>query len=86
LEKFISDVCHKIDYIEAVMPKIFHYYMSRPCGTSFGTKFECLPVSIELLEQIKWLYHAGSVDIIMSNWLGAMNYGIITAHKLASQL
>jgi hypothetical protein len=41
---------------------------------------------MELSEEIQGLYHAGSVGIIMSGWLGAMNYGIITAHKLAITL
>lgn len=35
-----------------------------------------------LSEQIAGLYHAGSVGIIMSGWLGTMNYGVITANKL----
>ena len=32
------------------------------------------------------LYHAGSVGIIMSGWLGAMNYGVIVANEVDSQL
>ena len=51
-------------------------------GTSFGTKFEGLKVSMELSHQIEGLYHAGSVGIIMSGWLGTMNYGVITANKM----
>ena len=51
-------------------------------GTSFGTKFEGLKVSMDLSDQIAGLYHAGSVGIIMSGWLGSMNYGVITANKL----
>jgi hypothetical protein len=35
-------------------------------------------------DEIPGLYHAGSVGIIMSGWLGAMNYGVIVAHKLAT--
>jgi len=35
-----------------------------------------------LPEQIAGLHHAGSVGIIMSGWLGAINYGIITANKM----
>jgi phytoene dehydrogenase-like protein len=86
LEKFIPDVRQKIDYTEVATPKTFFRYTGHPCGTSFGTKFEGLKVSMELSDQIKGLYHTGSVGIIMSGWLGAMNYGIITAHKLASNL
>ena len=37
---------------------------------------------MELSEQISGLYHAGSVGIIMSGWLGSMNYGVITANGL----
>jgi hypothetical protein len=32
------------------------------------------------------LYHAGSVGIIMSGWLGAMNYGVIVANDVDSLL
>ncbi|MGY8719948.1 MAG: phytoene dehydrogenase, partial [Verrucomicrobiia bacterium] len=51
-------------------------------GTSFGTKFEGLKVSMELSDQLPGLYHAGSVGIIMSGWLGTINYGVITANKI----
>ena len=51
-------------------------------GTSFGTKFEGLKVSMDLPDQVAGLYHAGSVGIIMSGWLGSMNYGVIVANKL----
>ncbi|MBL6912374.1 MAG: phytoene dehydrogenase, partial [Puniceicoccaceae bacterium] len=33
-------------------------------------------------DHIEGLYHAGSVGIIMSGWLGTMNYGVITANKM----
>ena len=55
-------------------------------GASFGTKFEGLAVSRALPQQIAGLYHAGSVGIIMSGWLGAMNYGVIVANEVDSQL
>ena len=51
-------------------------------GTSFGTKFEGLKVSMDLPERLPGLYHAGSVGIIMSGWLGTINYGVITANKV----
>ena len=51
-------------------------------GTSFGTKFEGLKVSMDLPTQIPGLYHAGSVGIIMSGWLGTINYGVITANQI----
>ena len=51
-------------------------------GASFGTKFEGLPVSQALPSQITGLYHAGSVGIIMSGWLGAINYGVIVSNEV----
>ena len=37
-------------------------------------------------QQIAGLYHAGSVGIIMSGWLGAMNYGVIVANDVDALL
>ena len=82
LESFIPGVRDKIDHIEAATPRTVNYYTKSMQGTSFGTKFEGLKVSMELSDQISGLYHAGSVGIIMSGWLGSMNYGVITANKL----
>lgn len=82
LERFIPDVRQKISHLEAATPKTVESYTRHPKGTSFGTKFEGLPVSLSLSEQIAGLHHAGSVGIIMSGWLGAINYGIITANKM----
>ncbi len=82
LERFIPGVRSKISHLEAATPKTVESYTRHPLGTSFGTKFEGLPVSMSLSDQIQGLYHAGSVGIIMSGWLGAMNYGIITANKM----
>jgi hypothetical protein len=39
-----------------------------------------------LSEQIAGLYHAGSVGIIMSGWLGAVNYGVIVANDVDAYL
>ncbi|MDE6576125.1 MAG: FAD-dependent oxidoreductase [Opitutales bacterium] len=86
LESFLPDIRQKIDFTEAATPKTFYRYTGHPCGTSFGTKFEGLELSMELPNEVQGLYHAGSVGIIMSGWLGAMNYGVIAAHKLASSL
>lgn len=86
LEKIIPNVREKIDYLEAATPLTLNNYTGHPCGTSFGTKFEGLGISMNLSDEISGLYHAGSVGIIMSGWLGAMNYGVITAHKLATEL
>ena len=86
LETFIPGVREKIDHIEAATPRTVNYYTRSMQGTSFGTKFEGLKVSMELSNQIEGLYHAGSVGIIMSGWLGTMNYGVITANKIDKQL
>jgi hypothetical protein len=51
-------------------------------GASFGTKFEGLKVSMNLPNEIQGLYHAGSVGIIMSGWLGAVNYGVIVSNNV----
>ena len=86
LEKFIPDVRAKIDWKEAATPRTIERYTTHLNGTSFGTKFEGLPVSMHLSEKLPGLFHAGSVGIIMSGWLGTINYGIITANKVDKYL
>lgn len=86
LEVFIPDVREKISHIEAATPRTVENFTRHPSGTSFGTKFEGLPVSMALSDEISGLHHAGSVGIIMSGWLGAINYGIITANKMDKYL
>ena len=82
LERYIPDVRGKIDWKEAATPRTIERYTTHFGGTSFGTKFEGLKVSMDLSEQLPGLYHAGSVGIIMSGWLGTINYGVITANKV----
>ena len=86
LEKFIPGVTEKIDWMEAATPRTIERYTKHFKGTSFGTKFEGLKVSMDLPEQLPGLYHAGSVGIIMSGWLGTINYGVITANKIDKKL
>ncbi|MCA8911564.1 MAG: hypothetical protein KDB82_07655 [Planctomycetes bacterium] len=86
LEKYIPDVRGKIDHLEASTPRTFNFYTQQMQGASFGTKFEGLDVSMKLSEHVPGLYHAGSVGIIMSGWLGTVNYGVITANKMAEYL
>ncbi len=86
LEKFIPDVRGKIDWQEAATPRTIERYTTHLNGTSFGTKFEGLPVSMNLSEKLPGLFHAGSVGIIMSGWLGTINYGVITANKVDKYL
>jgi len=82
LERFIPGVRGIIDWKEAATPRTIERYTTHFGGTSFGTKFEGLKVSMDLSEQLPGLYHAGSVGIIMSGWLGTINYGVITANKV----
>ncbi len=86
LEKYVPNVRSKVDHVEASTPRTFEHYTRHVQGASFGTKFEGLAVSRGLPQQIAGLYHAGSVGIIMSGWLGAMNYGVIVANDVDSLL
>ncbi len=86
LEKYVPNCREKIEWVEASTPRTFHHYTKHQLGASFGTKFEGLAVSRGLPEQIRGLYHAGSVGIIMSGWLGAMNYGVIVANDVDQSL
>ncbi len=81
LEKYIPGVKNKIDYVEAATPVTFKRYTLHPGGSSFGTKFEGLKPSMEIGNEIGGLFHTGSVGIIMSGWLGTVNYGVIVANN-----
>ncbi len=82
LARYIPDIRAKVDWIEASTPRTFKHYTRHMQGASFGTKFEGLKVSQTLPEQVRGLFHAGSVGIIMSGWLGAVNYGVIVANEV----
>ena len=82
LDKYVPGIRDKVDHAEAATPQTFQHYTKHLSGASFGTKFEGLAVSRALPEQIPGLYHAGSVGIIMSGWLGAINYGVIVANDV----
>ena len=86
LEKYLPNCREKIDHVEAATPITFEHYTKHKLGSSFGTKFEGLGVSRALPDQVKGLYHAGSVGIIMSGWLGTINYGVIVANDVDSYL
>jgi phytoene dehydrogenase-like protein len=86
LEKYLPGVAAKIDHLEASTPRTFEHYTRHMAGASFGTKFEGLKISQELPKQIGGLFHAGSVGIIMSGWLGAINYGVIVANEIDKRL
>ncbi|MCL2305876.1 MAG: FAD-dependent oxidoreductase [Planctomycetaceae bacterium] len=82
LERYVSNVREKVAYVEAATPCTFERYTGHWGGASFGTKYEGLAVSRKLPQKIAGLYHAGSVGIIMSGWLGAVNYGVIAANDI----
>ncbi len=86
LEKYLPGIRGKIDHVEASTPRTFEFYTHQVMGATFGTKFEGLQVSMDLPKQVPGLFHAGSVGIIMSGWLGAINYGVIVANEVDSYL
>lgn len=86
LEKYIPGVRSKIEWREAATPRTIERYTTHAGGTSFGTKFEGLKVSMDLPEKLPGLHHAGSVGIIMSGWLGTINYGVIVANRIDKAL
>lgn len=86
LNGYLPNIRDRIDHAEAATPKTFQHYTAHIEGASFGTKFEGLMVSRALPEQVGGLYHAGSVGIIMSGWLGAINYGVIVANDVDNRL
>ncbi|TWT59352.1 phytoene desaturase family protein [Rubinisphaera italica] len=86
LEQYVPGIREKLDWVEASTPRTFKHYTRHIQGSSFGTKFEGLKVSQDLPQQIQGLHHAGSVGIIMSGWLGAMNYGVIVSNEIDKYL
>lgn len=86
LERYIPGIRNKCDWVEAATPMTFNRYTLHTKGTSFGTKFEGLDVSRNLFKVLPGLFHVGSVGIIMSGWLGAINYGVIVANDADAYL
>lgn len=86
LEKYLPGVREKCDWLEAATPKTFQRYTLHTKGSSFGTKFEGLDISRSIFKAVPGLFHVGSVGIIMSGWLGAINYGVIVANDVDAHL
>lgn len=86
LEVYFPDLRDHLETVEAATPRTVERYTLHPQGSSFGTKFEGLDVSMNLHKEVQGLFHAGSVGIIMSGWLGAANYGVIQSNEVASYL
>jgi len=82
LDRYIPGIRDKVDTIESATPKTFNRYTLHTMGTSFGTKFEGLDISRSIFKEVGGLFHVGSVGIIMSGWLGAINYGVIVANDV----
>ncbi|HBI16311.1 MAG TPA: phytoene dehydrogenase [Desulfobulbaceae bacterium] len=82
LERYIPGIREKVDWVEAATPRTFNRYTLHTKGTSFGTKFEGLDISRSIFKEVPGLFHVGSVGIIMSGWLGAINYGVIVANDV----
>ncbi|GBE13206.1 15-cis-phytoene desaturase [bacterium BMS3Abin13] len=86
LERYIPGIRAQVDWVEAATPRTFNRYTLHTKGTSFGTKFEGLGISRSIFKAVPGLFHVGSVGIIMSGWLGAINYGVIVANDVDSYL
>lgn len=86
LDQYVPNVRNRLAHIEAATPCTFERYTGHWGGASFGTKYEGLAISRELPKNIPGLFHTGSVGIIMSGWLGAVNYGVITANDVEAFL
>ncbi len=82
LERYFPGAKDKMDWVEAATPTTFNRYTLHTRGTSFGTKFEGLDISRSIFKEVGGLFHVGSVGIIMSGWLGAINYGVIVANDV----
>ncbi len=82
LDRYFSQIREQIDWLEAATPTTFNRYTLHTRGTSFGTKFEGLAISRSIFKEVAGLFHVGSVGIIMSGWLGAINYGVIVANDV----
>jgi phytoene dehydrogenase-like protein len=88
LERFLPGIRAKIDWMEAATPRTIERYTQHWAGTSFGTKFEGLKVSMESPTSRRCTTPVrGS---IIPGWLGTINYGVIVPtsrqrpHALAS--
>ncbi|MBG07515.1 MAG: phytoene dehydrogenase [Halobacteriovoraceae bacterium] len=86
IEKLIPGISKKIDFVDSATPLTVEKYTLHDKGSSFGTKFEGLDISMNMHKEIDGLFHSGSVGIIMSGWLGAANYGVIQSHEVEAFL
>jgi phytoene dehydrogenase-like protein len=86
LEKRHPGISEVIDHRSAATPLTLERYTGHWEGASFGTKFEGYALSDDLPKIIRGLYHTGSCGIVMSGWLGAVNYGAIVANRVDAEM
>ncbi len=84
--EYVPNIRQICDVTEAATPRTFERYTGHQNGATFGTKFSALPYSMNLSKEIPGLFHTGSTGIIMSGWLGSVNYGVITANEVEKML
>jgi phytoene dehydrogenase-like protein len=86
LALMLPGIKERIAWVEAATPLTIARFTAHPQGASFGTKYEGLTVSRALPQQVAGLFHAGSVGILMSGYLGTINYGVLVAHEVEAFL
>ena len=86
LSTILPGVEKHVAWVEAATPLTIARYTGHPQGASFGTKYEGLAVSRALPKQVAGLFHAGSVGILMSGYLGTINYGVLVADEVENFL
>jgi phytoene dehydrogenase-like protein len=84
--EYVPDIRRICDVTDAATPLTFARYTGHQNGATFGTKFSALPYSMNLSRELPGLFHTGSTAIIMSGWLGSVNYGVITANEVDKYL
>ncbi len=71
---------------EVSTPLTIEKFTKIPQGASYGTKAGGLALSKKLSQAIAGLFHVGSVDIIMSGWLGTANSAVMQSLSILSFL
>ena len=81
------NIRERIDHVEASTPRdVRALHAARRTGRASARSSKGWPSAGPCPQQVAGLYHAGSVGIIMSGWLGAMNYGVIVANDVDALL
>ena len=86
LEKYVPNCRERIVHAEAATPVTFEHYTKHLTVRVSEPNLKGWRSAASLPEQIPGLYHAGSCGIIMSGWLGTINYGVIVANDVINQL